>query len=184
MGGQACSGGSARWRRGRIDAVTATAPKLLGIYLNDHLAGAAGGLRLARRAAESNRDNVLGRFLDRLCADIEEDRAALVAVMDRLGVKPDRLKQAGVVVAEVLGRTKLNGRLASYSPLSRLDELEWLSLGIEGKASLWRSLKEVQAKLPAIADTDLDALIDRAEGQRKELEDFRTKAARQALLSD
>ncbi|MCA1727134.1 MAG: hypothetical protein LC722_05640, partial [Actinobacteria bacterium] len=123
-------------------------------------------------------------FLDRLCADIEEDRAALLAIMDRLGVKPDRLKQAGVVAAEVFGRVKLNGRLTSYSPLSRVIELEWLSIGIEGKALLWQALKEVQPKLPAIAETDLDALSARAESQRKELEDFRAKAARQALLSD
>jgi hypothetical protein len=42
----------------------------------------------------------------------------------------------------------------------------------------------VQPKLPPIADADLAALIANAEGQRKKLEDFRVKAARQALLSD
>lgn len=160
------------------------APKLLGIYLNDHLAGATAGLRLAGRTMESNGRSELSRFLRGLIGEIEEDRAALLSIMERLGVGPDPLKQIAVRVGEFLGRAKLNGRLTSYSPLSRLEELEALSLGIEGKASLWRSLKEVQAKLPALAETDFDALIARAEGQRKELEDFRAKAARGSLLSD
>ena len=35
-------------------------------------------------------------------------------------------------VAEKAGRLKLNGSLLTYSPLSRLVELEGLSLGVEG----------------------------------------------------
>jgi hypothetical protein len=37
--------------------------KLLGIYLNDHLAGSNVGLELARRALRENRDNAVGRYL-------------------------------------------------------------------------------------------------------------------------
>jgi hypothetical protein len=163
--------------------MTAT-PKLLRIYLNDHLAGSGGGLRLATRARDSNARTKLGAFLGRLVKEIEEDRAALLSIMERLGVKPDPLKEMVVRLAELAGRAKLNGRLTTYSPLSRLQELELLCLGVEGKASLWRSLREVQPKLAALADTDFDALIARAESQRAELEDFRLRAAARALLSD
>ena len=38
------------------------------------------------------------------------------------------------------GRLKPNGQLTGYSPLSRLVELEGLSLGITGKLGLWRAL--------------------------------------------
>jgi hypothetical protein len=163
---------------------TVTAPKLLGIYLNDHLAGADAALSLARRSAGSNARNAVGRALKVLIAEIEEDRAALESIMDRLAVRPDPLKRGAVRVAERFGRLKLNGRLTSYSPLSRLLELEALCLGVEGKVALWRSLQEVVPKLPALAEVDLDELIARAEGQRKTLEDLRLDAAKRALLSD
>ena len=55
---------------------------------------------------------------------IEEDVDALRDLMARLGVKPDRVKEAMGWTAEKLGRLKLNGQLLGYSPLSRLVELE------------------------------------------------------------
>jgi hypothetical protein len=160
------------------------ASKLLGIYLNDHLAGSDAALAVARRSAESNEDNSLGAFLLGLITEIEEDRSVLLAIMGTLGVRRDVVKEIAVRVAERAGRLKLNGRLTSYSPLSRLEELEGLCLGVEGKASLWRALREIQPDLIDLAGFDFDALIVRAEGQRKQLEDLRIRAARQALRSD
>jgi hypothetical protein len=36
-----------------------------------------------------------------------------------------------------VGRVKLNGQLATYSPFSRFIELDFLAMGIEGKKLLW-----------------------------------------------
>ena len=157
------------------------AAKLLGIYLNDHLAGSDAALAVARRSAESNQDNSLGAFLRGFISEVEEDRTVLLGIMARLGVRRDAVKAVAVRVAEKAGRFKLNGHLLSYSPLSRLEELEGLCLGVEGKASLWRSLRELKTDLIDLAGYDFDALIVRAEGQRKQLEDLRIRAARQAL---
>ncbi len=167
---------------GKIGAVAV--PKLLGIYLNDHLAGADGAVALARRSAESNAGNATGRALRAFIAELEEDHAALRSIMDRLAVRPDPLKRTAVRLAERVGSLKPNGRLASYSPLSRLIELEALRLGVEGKGALWRSLQEVAPKLPELAEVDLEALLERAEAQRATLEDLRLDAARRALTSD
>jgi hypothetical protein len=54
---------------------------LLGIYLNDHLAGATGGLELARRVAGSHHDPAQRVTLQRLAADITQDRRALLDLM-------------------------------------------------------------------------------------------------------
>lgn len=113
----------------------------LAIYLNDHLGGATGGVELARRLRTSNRgDDMFGPPLDRVCSEIEEDRAALERVIKGLGFSPSTVKPAGAWVAEKLGRLKLNGRLRGYSPLSRLLELEGLLMGITGKIALWKTL--------------------------------------------
>ena len=154
--------------------------KLLGIYLNDHLAGATVGRELAKRALGSNRDSELGAFLERLLGEIVEDRETLLDLMRAVGVGVDPVKRLVPLVGERIGRLKLNGSLFSYSPLSRLVELEALSLGVEGKLSMWVSL----GALPqdgGLEGFDFGALADRARAQRRGLEEQRVEAARVGL---
>ena len=153
----------------------------LSIYLNDHLAGSTAGLDLARRTASENEGSSYGRVLAEVAEEIAEDREALIDVMERLSVGHDRLKVVGAWAAEKLGRLKLNGSLLSYSPLSRLVEIEGLSLGVEGKLGLWQSLKLTHGDDPRLRSVDLDALIARARSQRRRLERQRRKAAKEAL---
>jgi hypothetical protein len=156
--------------------------RLLAIYLNDHLAGATGGVELARRARSSNRGTKLGEALGAVCAEIEADRAVLERVMERLEVKRNGPKVAGAWAAEKLGRLKLNGRFTGYSPLSRLVELEMLHIGITGKIQLWQALKEAQSA--RLAQFDLPGLIERAEAQRARVECLRLDATREAFADE
>jgi hypothetical protein len=154
---------------------------LLAIYLNDHLAGATGGAELARRAAASNRGSSYGETLERLAGEIEDDRQSLVAIMRALGVGVDRLKVAAGWGAEKVGRFKLNGRLLGYSPLSRVVEIEALTLGVSGKLALWRALEELVPAQPELECFDLPALVERAEHQLGELEAQRRRAVSEAF---
>ena len=171
-------GAAALGRRIRSDVAE---EKYLGIYLNDHLAGSVAGIELAKRAAGNNEGTPLGEFLEQLVVDIEEDRAALEAIMDELGVRKDLLKDTAAWIAEKVGRLKLNGKIIGFSPLSQLVELEGLALGIEGKLSLWRALQEIQGEYPALANADLDRLAARAKAQREGIERLRIEAAANAL---
>ena len=154
--------------------------KRLAIYLNDHLAGATLGVELARRSRGSNQgDSDFGPALAELCAEIEADRETLERVMDQLGVGQSKLKPFGAVLGERLGRLKLNGQLRGYSPLSRLDELEFLQLGVTGKQRLWQALKHTHSA--DLRDFDLDALAARASGQLSRLRELHLKAAALAL---
>jgi hypothetical protein len=157
---------------------------LLGIYLNDHLAGSTVGRELSRRALHSNQGSSYGESLERLAREISEDREALTELMRRLGVRRDPLKELTGYAAEKVGRLKPNGRLFSYSPLSRVVELEALYIGVTGKRSMWRTLRRLAADEPRLAEADYDALIARAEGQLRTLERLRTRAAREALLGE
>jgi hypothetical protein len=154
---------------------------LLAIYLNDHLAGATVGRELARRAAASNRSSQYGEFLADLAVEIEEDRQSLLEIMRTLGVGVDRLKQAAGWGAEKLGRLKLNGRLLGYSPLSRVVELEALSLGVRGKLAMWLTLKQLEPDEPRLSAVALDDLVLRAEGQLTQLEIRRQQATAEAF---
>jgi hypothetical protein len=146
----------------------------LSTYLNDHHAAAVGAVELARRSAGSNRGTSLGDALHRLAEEIEEDRKSLSAIMAELGIRVDPVKPLGAWLAEKVGRLKLNGSLISYSPLSRLEELELLALGVEGKLRLWLALEQMAEQAPTT--TDLQALVDRARSQLEQLERDRRDA--------
>jgi len=154
---------------------------LLGIYLNDHLAGATGGVELARRAAAARRQEESGDVLLRFAADIAADRTALLEIMAVLGVPVRAYKVCAGWIGEKAGRLKLNGRLLSRSPLSSLEELELMRLGVTGKAAGWRTLRLLADADPRLDRGRLDELIARADSQLGLLEDLRVRAARSAF---
>ncbi len=152
----------------------------LAIYLNDHLAGATLGVELARRLRASNQDvPEFGSVLTSVCTEIEIDRETLKAIMDQLAVRQSKLRPLAAVLGERLGRLKLNGQLWGYSPLSRLDELELLQIGVAGKRRLWRALEHTHAG--DLSGFDLGALAGRATDQLRRLEALHLKAAALAL---
>jgi hypothetical protein len=149
----------------------------LSIYLNDHLAGATGGVELFRRAAKSQTDETRRAALSSLGDQVEEDRATLLNVMGRLGVPPARSRVAAGWLAEKAGRLKLNGTLLRRSPLSDLVELEAMRLGIEAKGCLWRSLRMLAATDGRLEASEFEDLETRAHAQIYELETMRLAAA-------
>jgi hypothetical protein len=151
-------------------------PDLLRIYLQDHLAGAMGGLALARRTARSQRSAPYAAELATIAEEIEQDREALVAIMDRVDARPDRLKAVAALAAERLARLKLNGSLLQRSPLSDVVELEGLLLGVRGKLAGWVTLRRLAASDPRLEPARLDELIARAESQATRLEELRLVA--------
>lgn len=107
----------------------AGSPDLLAIYLNDHFAGATGGVELFKRAAQSHGGAERNALVE-LARQVEEDREALAQVMADLGVPVDRPKAAVGWIAEKAGRLKPNGHLFSRSPSAtswRPSRLSWAS---------------------------------------------------------
>jgi hypothetical protein len=150
-------------------------PELLAIYLNDHLAGATGGVEMVRRTRDANEGTEFGAPLARLCAETEADHESLKSAMADLGVDRSRLKPALGWLGEKLGRLKPNGQLRGYSPLSRVLELEVLLLGISGRIRLWLVLDELAG---TEVSADLPALVASAEDQRSRVEELQLRAAR------
>ncbi|MEV6239716.1 SRPBCC family protein [Lentzea sp. NPDC051838] len=145
--------------------------ELLGIYLNDHLAGAMAGTELARRISRTHPE------LRAVADDIESDRKELLDVMRSYGVEPRPHKAAIGWLTEKAGRLKLNGRLLGRSPLSDVLELETLRVGIEGKAALWRALTTLQP------EERFDRLLSRAESQADLVDQYRLRLAPKAFSS-
>jgi len=91
--------------------------------LDDHLAGATGGLALFRRAT-SSAQGASKAELTGLTQQVTQDRQALLTLMHHLTVPVQHYKVAAGWALEKAGWLKTNGRLLHRSPLSELVELE------------------------------------------------------------
>jgi hypothetical protein len=156
---------------------------LVGIYLNDHLAGATLGAGLARRTAAALEGTAEAGDLRRFAAEVAQDRAALLRIMAALGVPVRRYKTYAAWIGEKAGRLKFNGHLSTRSPLSSLEELEMLRLGVEGKAAGWRTLRVLADQDSRLDPDQLDRLIERAQRQAGLLEELRVRAAADVLMT-
>jgi hypothetical protein len=158
----------------------------VSIYLEDHLALAVAGARLARRCRAENQGSELGRSLDRIVPELDDDRRILRELVRDLRHRPSFVKQAALSVAELAGRLKPNGRLVGYSDLSRLEELEALVAASRARAGLWALLEATfgAGRPGGLAGHDFGALAARAAAQAESLEHLRVAAGRQALLRE
>lgn len=158
-----------------------TSKELLGTYLNDHFSGASAGSELAQKISSENAGNTYGSFLSDLAREIEQDRSTLEDLISRLGIEKNPVKEAAGWVMEKFSRVKLSEAVTGDADLKRLLEFETLSLGVEGKLAMWRTLREVRDSYPELADVDLDSLAKRAETQRATIEEHRLQVAKAAL---
>jgi hypothetical protein len=153
------------------------ASEALAVYLNDHLAGSAAGLELASKLRDNNQGTELGRVMVGLHRDISQDRETLEELMRHLDLERHPVKEAAGWMLGKVSRLRLNPALTGSAELTRMLEAEALSLGIEGKLTMWVALKEAAASDPRLAVADYDRLIERARGQRRALEPHRLAAA-------
>ena len=153
----------------------------LSTYLQDHRAGAAMGVDLAARLRDENAGTPYEDFLTLLAQQIEEDIATLESFMERFDVDKSRLKIAGAKIGEKVSRIKPNEHLTSYSPLSRLQELDMLRSGVQGKLALWDALFEVADLDDRLDPLELRSLVERAEAQLAGLREHHRMAAHEAF---
>jgi hypothetical protein len=159
------------------------AAKPIDVYLNDHLGGATFGADLARQLEARTEGTAFQLEMSRLAADIEADLETLTDLMERLGVARNPVKKATGWVAEKASQLKFNGLTSANGELGTFLGLEALSLGAEGKASLWRTLLELR-QYPELTSVDLDRHLHRAHEQRQILETERVAAARRSLYAN
>lgn len=157
------------------------ADKPMDTYLNDHLAGAMLGSDLAEQIRERSEGTPLGDEMAKISPQIEEDRQALIELMESLGTTKNPVKQATAWIAEKASRPKFSGFTAGEPEYGLFIALETLTLGVAGKLSLWEALKEHRDAYEALRAADLDALADRARAQHDTLERERLAAGRRAF---
>jgi hypothetical protein len=160
------------------------AGRAIDTYLNDHLGGATAGSDLAAQIRDRHEGQELGEVMKSLAEEIEADRKTLLDLMERIGTVPNPVKQATRWLVEKVSRVKFAGVLSGSPDHGAFMALESLYLGVEGKASMWKSLKQIADQYPAVATTNLDELLERAEAQKAILEREHLAAAKDVLAPD
>lgn len=151
------------------------ARRRLSVYLQDHDAGAQGGLALIERSRKSNVGTEFETVLADLGTDVAQDRESLRSVMARLGVSPNKLKMLAGSAGELVARLKTNAHVMRYSPSSRVVELEALIAAVMTKRNVWRSL--AASEQSGLSADELTSLIDRSTDQVGRLLEAHAKAA-------
>jgi hypothetical protein len=150
---------------------------LLGIYCNDHLAAATGGIELVSRMLGQHQGTELEPRLRELLDELREERGVLASSMAALGLPIRQYKQVASWIGEKLSRAKLNGHLLSRSPLSDLLEFEFITAAVLGKRAGFESLRAVAELDDRLDAGALDRMVTQADKQHRWLADVRREAA-------
>jgi hypothetical protein len=156
----------------------------LATYLNDHLAGSVVAVELMENLEAVYADTPVAKFIAKLRADVEADRVELKVLMGRLQISESRTRKASAWLTEKLTELKLRLDDSTHGDLRLFESLEALSLGIEGKRSLWLALAAAAEVSPKLRIADYDRLKQRAEEQRGRVETKRIEVAKAALKLD
>jgi hypothetical protein len=148
-------------------------------YLEDHKAGAGLAIDLLQTMRDRHDDESLSQFAGSILSDIEEDEETLRSLAKKIGAGSNVLKEAAAWVSEKASRVKLGA--GSSGDFGTFEALEFLSLGIQGKLSLWQALQVVAVADVRLQDFDFKTLIVRAETQYARVEERRLALAVPAL---
>jgi hypothetical protein len=159
-------------------------PELLGIYVNDHLAAATGGIELVSRMLGRHRQTEFEPQLEELLGELRDERNGVRRSLEALGLPVRQYKQLGAWIGEKLSRAKLNGHLVSRSPLSDLVEFEFIATAVLAKRAGFETLREVAAVDSRLDAAMLDRFIAQADKQHHWLADARREVAARVFGGD
>lgn len=141
----------------------------LHIYLNDHLAGSVGALELLDHLIEASSDSGFAAFLVALRDEINADQTVLRNLLRQIDGKESTIRKAGAWLMEKLSRSKLQAD-AEDNGLGLFQALEALTLGINGKRALWRSLAAAAETVTELRAVDYARMEKRAAEQFERVE--------------
>lgn len=157
--------------------------RLFELYLGDHLGGAAGAMQITRRSSDRNSGTQLGAFLADLHDQLADERDTLERMASDLGAQPPKWKASIGKVVGVLGSLKPSGHLVTYSPLSRVLELEALMSAVEAKLQLWDTLRFLHTESRPDSARELDELTEQANAQLDGLRTHHREAVALAFVA-
>ena len=127
------------------------AHEFLSVYLSDHLAGAQAALEILALLRKTG-DSEVWQGIE---LQIAEDRAELERLMSSTGSASSTLRRAAAWTSEKLAELKLRvDDPSGTGHLRRLELIEALAIGIDGKQALWRALQGTAGSTASLRSLD------------------------------
>lgn len=124
----------------------AVEPRILGVYLNDHLAGSMGGSERFQRLADVLGRTPVGPLVADVAAQVTQEREELSDLVERCGLTHrNPVKQVLVLVGERVARLKAVRSRLRRSAMDTLLEVELLRSALVGKLGVWETLVDAAA---------------------------------------
>lgn len=152
----------------------------LATYLNDHLGGAKVATELLEAMRDNKHDARLASFAGDLLPEVESDRDLLASIAEKIGAGSSVFKELGGWIGEKAMRMKLGQ--SGEDDFGTFQALEFLTMGVQGKAALWRALAVATVSDARLQGYDYPGLILRAEAQYAKGEEQRLHSAKMAFL--
>lgn len=154
----------------------------LGVYLDDHLAGAAAAIRRMRRTARTLAGSPAGALVDQVADEVAAEKDELVTIIRDLGLGRSGVKQVLARLGEMAALVKHDGPLGRSGSMNTLLEVELLRSGVMGKRGLWQAL-ETHAEVLGLDPVRARYLVERSERQIATLDDVHAFVRGRALLA-
>ncbi|BDS06917.1 hypothetical protein NT6N_19570 [Oceaniferula spumae] len=147
-------------------------------YLNDHLAGAASGVKLAKHLEETANNTEEKLFYRDLVAEIENDKSLLTEIIEAADFKVGRVRSAMSSSMSSAAMLRMDMHGSEVGELGRYEMTELLTVGIHGKILLWRTLGGIQPPFSVWRHYNFAQLERAAAKQHDAIEDYRSREAR------
>lgn len=152
-------------------------PRMLGVYLADHVAGATAGYGqmrlLANKCLRQNPDSELGSVLGSLADQLEEERGLIAELMDSWELPRRRWRAAASAVSHRLAWAgeRLSTHAGATSPALGVLDIELLRGAVAAKIGGWQTLEDLAPRLGAPPEA-FGMMVARANNQLTTLEEI------------
>lgn len=153
----------------------------LALFFQDHDMLLLGAHEIATRFIDASEFAEAIPAVEGLLEEIDLERDVVHGLMGLLGIQGDLTKSAIAWISEKFSRLKRNGHLLTRSPLSDMIELETLSMVLHGCELFWNALAEIEDEHTYIAQVDPQAMIERIQRRREQIDDLYCEAASHTL---
>jgi hypothetical protein len=150
----------------------------LATYLHDHHAGARFAIELLESLRDKHLGQSIGEFASAFLVQVEEDRATLQKIIERIDDSASALRNAAAWVSEKATEFKFQD-----GPLGTFEALEAIALGVLGKLKMWEVLAKISAYDDRLRAFNFAELASRARLQHLEAERQRLEAAEDAFAA-
>ncbi|WP_035613207.1 hypothetical protein [Haloferula sp. BvORR071] len=151
-------------------------------YLNDHLAGAGGAIKVIQTLADRAEEEEKRLFFQKLKQKVEDDRGLLKRLLEKLGQDTTALADTLGAITAKASHLKLRWEGLDANELGHFEAIEMLALGIQGKRLLWLMLGRLQPRVPEWQGIDFNDLERQAVEQRDAVETLRMEAGVGCLI--